>query len=168
MELRERILIGKHYFGSGCEPVKGYSINDQPYQTLLKNLHEEGVAISEEHSQKTIEYRLPEIEGEATVPLETEFPKYSEAQVTSYILRDGKSLELKLKDYEDITSRPAPGIIGGSIGGNFGIIGHLKIKGEKINQEIVEKVRNALEKTYDEDKNRIIENLKKLKLKEYK
>ena len=148
MEIRERIILDVHHYGPAGSQIKRPSINDEPYETLLKNLQSENVLINPKLSEKIVKYFIGNLEMESTVPIETTIPVYIRKDLQSYTLRDGNLLELFLKNWENITSRPPRGVIGGTVSGRYGIIGNLTIATENFDEAIIGNIRRALKETY--------------------
>ena len=148
MEIREKIFLSIYHQGPVGSRIICPRLHDEPYEVLFKNLHIAGISIDLKLSEKNTRYNIGNLSRESIIPIETIIPEYIIQHLQSYLLRDGNGLELMLKDWENIQSRPQRGIIGGRISGRFGIAGSLTFKGENFNGEIIPNVKRALEETY--------------------
>ncbi len=148
MEIIEKIILSISHYGPVGSQIICPRLHDESCEVLLKNLNVAGVLMDSKLSEKTFKYNIKNFERESTVPIETIIPKYIVQHLQSYLLRDGNGLELMLRDWEEISSRPQKGIIGGTFSGRFGISGKLIINREDPKIEIINNVKKALEETY--------------------
>ncbi len=150
IKLTEKITTGKSYHGHAGSPRGGYSLDDKPIDELIANLEKEGLSIKREFSQKEMEYTIStgscrSENKKAILPLDTEI----KGTIEAYYLHDEDGLTLELRDYNNVTERPRKGVIGGMYGGEAGIICKLRVEQQVIDTSVVDKVRNALQETYD-------------------
>ena len=95
MRVTENIPLLMHFFGEKGYPENPYPISDAFVSKLISALHEQGIEINPEYSEKEVNYSVqitPENSAErtATVPLATKFPK--EAKPTAFYLRTENGL----------------------------------------------------------------------------
>ena len=161
MEIRNTIILSESYY----EPVgaysSSYSISSKPLDVLLANLATEKVVIDPQCSEKTVDYKFQaRNDGSAPydsmttkksdVPLQTVFSGIADhlVQVRAFYLRDGVGLELKLTNYENTTSRPEEGMIGGMEGGDSGIQCDVTLVTRKFDSTLFDRIESALRNTY--------------------
>ena len=146
MKVREKIILSVHHYGPVGSRLICPRVHDEPYELLLKNLNAASILIDSKLSEKTIKYYIGNSLRELTVPVETTMPIYSKENLQSYSLKDGNGLELTLENWEEITGRPPRGVFGGTLSGDFGVIGKLLFSGDDLT--IIQNVKKALEETY--------------------
>lgn len=152
MKLVETILLTKHHSAPAGSLPRRYSISDQPIDKLISNLQEQGIEINPNYSEKEVEYKLQTSKWDFShrktiVPLAAEFPNDTTLMV--FYLRNGSGLELKICNYDHITQRPPERVIGGTVAGDFGIICELSIEGTTVDLSVIDKIIEAMKKTYE-------------------
>jgi len=145
--IEEIILTKQHYAPFGF-PITRYSISDNSIDEFVSNLKEQKLEINPDYSEKEVKYyarKGPKSSEErtVTVPLATKFADV--VSLTALYLRDGRGLELELRD---CNHRGESGII-------------CKLTTEKVDVSVLDKVREAMRRTYDEDYVWLLKNVQK-------
>jgi len=134
-------------------PFGGYeqcpSIDSSPIENFLEELRAADIIILAEQSEKVVKYKLANNENRTVVPIATQFPKNITVNVLEYLLRDGKGLELHMKDFNEVHNQPPRGIIGGTSYGIAGICCKFTYRGEENKLDLIEYVRAALKSVYE-------------------
>ena len=150
MKVYEEISVTNHHFAPVGSPIKCPRVQDVPVTELIDRLKAKGIEIAVSESEVEVTYQVGGKENNVTVPLGTTFPGV--VSVQRYVLVNSeRNLELELSDYDDVQLRPNRRVIGGSIGGNFGIVCKLTYTGEDVSLKILEDVRSTLQDTYKRD-----------------
>jgi hypothetical protein len=152
-KLEDVVTLTRYHHGPVGSFIDTYTVNDMPIDEFIANLQNEGIQILPDQSEKTITYSLPRhntVDNTANIPLHIALDPKAIPQVKTlaYILRDADGLQLTLQKYGNTISRPAPGIIGGSITGEFGLAVHIRYEGRSPDTSVTEKVDRALRNTY--------------------
>ena len=148
MRVTENIPLLMHFFGEKGYPENPYPISDAFVSKLISALHEQGIEINPEYSEKEVNYSVqitPENSAErtATVPLATKFPK--EAKPTAFYLRTENGLELQLHESSQLHLRDSRGEMGPAIrSGNLGLICNLSLEGTFVDITVIDKVKKIL------------------------
>ena len=156
MEIKNNIILSESYY----EPVgaysSSYSISSKPLDVLLANLAAEKVVIDPQCSEKTVEYGFQArthasiTKKRSDVPLQTVFSGIADhlVQVRAFYLRDGVGLELELTNYENTTSGPEEGMIGGMVSGDSGIQCDVTLVTREFDSTLFDRIKRALQNTY--------------------
>lgn len=150
MEIRDRVeVISSEHYTSGTphSAMNIYtSVNDKPISRLLKILNSKGIIISQENSEKIIEYDISLVGGgngggnkkrESFLPLCINFNhrKY----LVGYILRN-PNLRIDLKDFFNSEYTGMPGSFGAESKVTTGVVADIFYSGinhEKANSDIM-------------------------------
>lgn len=170
MELTDKIILTKHHYAPAGTPIERYSISDQPIEVLVANLNRQGIKINPDYSSKSVKYSQQVrdqgsfveergVERAVILPLLTQFPEGIQTELIAFYLRDGRGLQLRLRDYGHITKWPGEGMIGGSVAGDFGIQCKLRVEQKILDKTIAEKVKTALKDTYQTELQNALDSL---------
>jgi len=146
MEIRDRVEVisSEHYTsGTSRSAMNIYtSVNDKPISRLLKMLNSKGIIISQENSEKIIEYDISLVgrgnkKRESFLPLCINFNhrKY----LIGYILRN-PNLRIDLKDFFNSEYTGIPGSFGAESKVTTGVVADIFYSGinhEKANSDIM-------------------------------
>ncbi|MEK6761043.1 MAG: hypothetical protein AABX93_03925 [Nanoarchaeota archaeon] len=148
MEIKEEIVLSVSHYGPVGSRIRCPRINDQNYEILFANLRSAGILMDLQLSEKTLRYYVGNAVRESTIPIETSLPSYSRESLQSYALRDGKNLELILRNWNHNSTPKREGVIGGTVSGEYGIVGNLTLNVSNLDPEIINHIRKSLEETY--------------------
>lgn len=145
MRITDEFKIRDHYHGPvGHHTGPSPSISSKPIRSLIDALSAEGIEVYLDQSSMDARYRLGNVVKEATLPLDASIPGSSPG---AYLLRGPDNLEIRLEDYDHVSSRPPEGMIGGTVAGHRGI--HVTLSVESADTSYVGKIKNAVRSVYD-------------------
>jgi len=148
MKVTDKIMFAREYSGPPGGAPKSYSIHNASIDDFVNNLHEQGIDINPNSSEKKVKYCLNGMGvshdwKESIVPLSTKF--LGGIEVITFYLR-GRGLELALSDYDSCEGQGRGAR--GEVRGNIGIVGELSIEGTNVDTAIVKRIGKIMEETY--------------------
>ncbi len=150
------LRLTEHYFGQERLDRPKYSLSQESVDKVLAELSRAGVRINPDCSEREVAYTLRTAAGSAerkvVVPLETQFPSNVSSRPTVIYLRNGEGLELALSYFDEVTSKPSEGVIGGSSGGKRGLVCDITIENaiieDIINSSQLRRIKDAVRNAY--------------------
>jgi hypothetical protein len=130
--------------------LRAPSVSKVNIESIIEDMHQKGLDIYVNSSEKEISYTSAGKQTEAKVPLLAGFSNFN-VDVTGLIMRHespGANLEITVRDYHGHTRMSPRGVIGGNVSVTAGIHCTIEYKGSRENEKLIEIAESVIKKHY--------------------